>query len=134
MADQKETPAQAPPLQFILKGFSHELGYRVFSFDGIASDRTRAAFTVRADLALARKYSIPLQELPLLCRDLLVRRDAAAQKRAYTYGDGDMREHAGVVAAREEAAKARRPSRRVNRNAAASAPDHLRPVQPFTGG
>jgi hypothetical protein len=36
---------------------------------------TRTHFVVRADLELMRKYEIRVQELPLLCRRLLERRD-----------------------------------------------------------
>ena len=54
---------------FVLTGFSHDLGFRVFEFN--CKDGTRARFTVRADLTLVRKYGVHIQELPLLCRRLL---------------------------------------------------------------
>ena len=62
-------------MQFVLVGFSSDLGFRVFSFEGIAEDRTRTRFAVRTDLALIRNYGIRVQELPILCRGLLERRD-----------------------------------------------------------
>lgn len=48
-------------MQFILTGFSEITGCRVFAFDGIAEDRTRGSFTVKADLALTRRYGIRLR-------------------------------------------------------------------------
>lgn len=57
-------------MQYILSGFTQDMGFRVFRFEGVAVDRprTRTVFTVRADLALIRRYGIQIQELPLLCR------------------------------------------------------------------
>ena len=52
-------------------GFQDVAGIRRFSFDLIAADRTRSRAIVSADMSLARKYDIRLQELPLLCRRLL---------------------------------------------------------------
>jgi hypothetical protein len=53
---------------FVLTGFSHDLGFRVFEFDGVDEARTRTHYTVRADLTLVRRYGVRIQELPLLCR------------------------------------------------------------------
>ncbi|HTC34584.1 MAG TPA: hypothetical protein VK724_14485 [Bryobacteraceae bacterium] len=61
-------------MQFILTGFTQDIGFRVFAFEGVAIGQIRTAFTVRADLALSRRYGIAMQELPLLCRGLLDRR------------------------------------------------------------
>ncbi len=60
-------------MQFVLSGFTQEMGFRVFRFEGVAADRprTRTVFTVRAERALIRRYGIQIQELPLLCRGLL---------------------------------------------------------------
>ena len=103
---------QTPKMQFILTGFSEVAGFRIFAFEGIAADRTRAAFTVRTNLALTRRYGIRLQELPLLCRAVLERREGEKQ-RAFTFTEGDMRLHADGVRAREEAARQRKsPGRR----------------------
>ena len=52
-------------------GFSHCGECREFAFDRIADDRTKTRIKVTADLALSRKYRIPVQELPLLCKRLL---------------------------------------------------------------
>ena len=101
-----------PKIQFILKGFSQVMGFRIFAFEGIAADRTRTAFTVETDLALTRRYGIRLQELPLLCRAVLERPHEGDEKRAFEYTEQDMRLYADCAAARQEAAKQRRPPRR----------------------
>jgi hypothetical protein len=62
-------------MQFILTGFTQDTGFRVFAFEGVAIGQIRVAFTVRADLALSRRYGIAMQELPLLCRSLLDRQE-----------------------------------------------------------
>jgi hypothetical protein len=101
-------------MYFVLNGFSEDTGFRVFAFDGIAADRMRlpAPFTVRADLALARRYGIRLQELPLLCRSVLERGHEDVERRDFTYTEADMRSHAEHIAVREEAAKHSKPPRR----------------------
>ncbi len=95
-------------LTYVLTGFSHHLGYRVFAFETIA-DRVRTAYLVRADLALARKHCVPIQELPLLCRTLLEHRSEGDSKRAYTFGETEMREYENLCAARRAEAQKRRP-------------------------
>ncbi len=101
-------------MQFVLRGFSHAMGCRVFAFEGIAADRKRAMFTVRADLALTRRYGIHLQELPLLCRAVLEQCHEGREDRAFLYSEESMRLHAEDVAARAEAARQRRAPRRVS--------------------
>jgi hypothetical protein len=78
-------------MTFILLGFSQDTKFRIFVFEGIGSDRTRTAFAVRADVAMTRSYGISLQDLPLLCRGVLERRDDGDEKRAFTYTEADMR-------------------------------------------
>jgi hypothetical protein len=98
---------------YILTGFTQEMGFRVFAFAHIGEDRVRTEFTIRADLDLIRKYDIRVQELPLLCRALLERRDAAGESRTFTFTEEDMRLHArDSTAARLAAAAKRRPPRR----------------------
>lgn len=86
-------------MRFILTGFTEEMGFRVFAFEGIDEDRTRTSFTVSADLALIRRYGIPIQELPLLCRSLLDRSEAGGETHTLTYTEEEM-----VVRANERAA------------------------------
>jgi len=46
-------------------------GTRLYAFDCVCADRSRTPVTVQADVALARKHEIRIQELPLLCCQLL---------------------------------------------------------------
>jgi hypothetical protein len=103
---------------FILNGFSQVKEFRVFEFQGITVDSVRSLFTVSIDLALARKYGIRLQDLPLLCRGVLDQCAGGEEKRAFTYTEGQMRSHANTLAEREEAARYKRPPRE-------PAPDHV---------
>ncbi len=58
-------------MNYVFTGFRQANAVRQFAFDCVADDRSRTSVTVRADLALARKHQILLQDLPLLCRRLL---------------------------------------------------------------
>jgi hypothetical protein len=96
-------------INFILAGFTQDQGCRVFAFEGIGADHTRTAFTVRADLAMSRRYGIRIQELPLLCRGLLDRRDGEDPSRTVVYTEAEMSANATERAvAREEAARKRK--------------------------
>jgi|SRR5579871_700313 len=98
-------------IQYVLVGFTHEVGFRVFSFEGIGEQRVRLVYSVRADLSLVRKYGIRMQELPLLCRALLEQREESDTLRAFTFTEADMSLRADARAA-EAAAKKKRPPRR----------------------
>jgi hypothetical protein len=102
-----------PKVQFVLKGFSEVTGCRIFAFECVAADRSRTDFTVKTDLAMARRYGIRLQELPLLCKAILERKHEDDEvTRTYTYTEADMGMFADSAAARVEAAKNRKPARR----------------------
>ena len=99
-------------MQYMLSGFTHTLGFRVFTFEGIGEDRTRTEYSVKADLGLIRRYGIRVQELPLLCRGILERRDEGEEHRTFTYTEADMGLHADDCATRDAAAKKRRAPRK----------------------
>jgi hypothetical protein len=101
-------------MQFVLTGFKQEREFRVFAFEGIAADRVRIAFTVRADLDLSRRYGIRLQELPLICREVLEQREEGEQMHALTFTEDAMRIHASDRAARASAARSKKPPRKPN--------------------
>ena len=107
-------------MQFVLTGFKQDREFRVFAFEGIAADRVRIAFTVRADLDLSRRYGIRLQELPLICREVLERREVLEERQeseqlhALTFTEDAMRVHASDRAARATAARAKKPPRKAN--------------------
>jgi hypothetical protein len=95
--------------QFILIGFTQDNGFRLFSFDRIASDRVRTRCVVKADLSLVLRYGIQIQDLPLLCRGLLDRCQEGSEIAELTFAEDDMRECARERdAAREVAAKKRK--------------------------
>jgi len=96
---------------FILKGFSQVMEFRVFEFEGLTANSVRASFTVSIDLALARKYGIRLQELPLLCKGVLDQCGEGEESRTFIYTEEHMSEYASGIALRMEAAKHRKPPR-----------------------
>jgi hypothetical protein len=89
--------------QYVLDGFSEELGSRVYRFEHIAADRSRTAFTVAIDLAMSRRYGMKLQDLPLLCRAVLERVHEDEARRAYRYTEADMSKFAKEAAERVDA-------------------------------
>jgi hypothetical protein len=89
-------------MKFSLMGFTQEVGFRVFTFSGLAEDSGRVEFTVRADLALSRRYAIRMQELPLLCLRLL-ERDTPPAARDFTLTEDEMRIHALKISASKPA-------------------------------
>lgn len=110
--DRTDGTREKPKMELILKGFSQVMGFRVFSFEGIDSDKVRTTFTVRADLSLTRKYGIRLQELPLLCRSVVERRPDGEDRRAFTYTEADMGVYADSAAAVEAAEQEKKALRR----------------------
>jgi len=100
-------------MEFVLKGFRQEKNTRHYSFQGVGSDRKRTDFLVCVDLILARKYAIPMQELPLLCRQLLVDLPQGVSQ-SLSYTEKDMLGYANrrAVAAQDAAAKRQKAHRR----------------------
>ena len=93
---------------YAFTGFSQEGTYRVFSFELLPRSPGRGAFQVRADIADARRYRIPLQELPILCRGVLENRHETDTSHQATYSAADMLAHANARETAEENRKARR--------------------------
>jgi hypothetical protein len=108
-------------MAFTLIGFAQDKGFRVFAFERRGEDRIRTKFMVRADLTLARKYGIRLQELALVCRGVLERRNEG-EERTLTFTEDEMCLYAkDCAAARDAAAQKRKPPRRPpNENAGAA--------------
>lgn len=108
-------------MQFVLTGFTHDMGFRVFAFSRMGQDRAQTSCTVRADLALVRRYGIHLQELPLLCRCLLDRGEEQEEARSLTFTEEEMRVCADERATRQGAAARKRkpPHRPTPENAGA---------------
>jgi hypothetical protein len=99
-------------MQFILTGFTQEMGFRVFAFEAVKGDRSRARYTVRADLGLIRKYGIRMQELPLLCRGVLDKCGEGEEQRALIFSEDDMQLRARDCELARELAKTKRAPRR----------------------
>lgn len=99
-------------MQYVLTGFQETLGFRVFAFEGVTTGQPREPYTVRADLALARRYGIRLQELPLLCRAVLDHLAEDDPGRTFTYSEEQMCNHALGAAARRLAETKRKNPRR----------------------
>lgn len=101
------------PMQFIMTGFTQEDGFRVFAFERIGEDRVWTKYTVRANLALTRRYSIAMQDLPLMCRSLLERGELVEDHNAIVFTEAEMILHAEQRAAvRQAAALRKKPPRR----------------------
>lgn len=98
-------------MQFILMGFRQDEGVRQYAFHRIA-DGTRADFTVGVELALIPRYGIRIQELPLLCRELLEQQVETDEGRKFTFTEKEMRVYAETSAAAREAAAQKRKSRK----------------------
>ena len=100
-------------MQYVLTGFTHDMGFRVFAFERIGEDRIRTTFTVKTDLALIRRYGIRLQDLPLMCRGILEQETEGEVSRALTFTEDAMSLHAkNSAAARDLAAQKRKAPRR----------------------
>jgi len=99
-------------MQYTLTGFTHDRGFRVFAFQGIGEDRVRIEYNVRAEFALVLRHGIKVQELPLLCREILEQHDSGDGQRAFTYTEADMSRQedarAALAAAEAKVRKARR--------------------------
>jgi len=96
-------------MEFVLVGFKQLDAIRQFSFDVVGQDGTRQQVTVGADLGLIRRYGIPLQELPLLCRRLLENR---AKIETTMFAESDMIEHVKERAAQAKASMEKRRAHR----------------------
>jgi hypothetical protein len=124
------------PMQFTLTGFTQDGGSRVFAYEGTGDDRVRIKFTVRADLALSRKYGIRLQELPLMCLGILERSSETDEAsgaepdislRALTFTEDAMIRYADDCLAARDAAALKRTSLRRQAPKAAAAPGEFNP-------
>ncbi len=99
-------------MQFILAGFKQDAGSRVFTFEHVGTDKVRTEFMIRADLALAQKHGIRLQDLPLLCRGLLERGGEEEKNRPTVFTEEEMRVHARHCAEIHDAAMQKKAARR----------------------
>jgi hypothetical protein len=100
-------------MDYQFTGFSHRGEMREFAFDAVAADRSKTHFKVMANLELSRKYHIPVQELPLLCRRLLEASWQGDGSRTFTFTEADMQK----LSATRDAARGQETHKRVIRRA-----------------
>ena len=106
VASKKEEGAKPA---FFLTGFTQAAGIRIYAFEGRV-DARRIGYTVEVDLALIPGYGIRIQDLPLLCRELLQQRPQPDEISAVVFTEQGMRSHAEKLAmAREEAERKKKP-------------------------
>ena len=99
--ERKKEEAAKP--QFLLAGFTQAAGIRIYAFEG-RIDAKRIDYTVEVDLALIPGFGIRIQDLPLLCRELLQQRSQPDETSSVVFTEQGMRSHAEKLAvAREEA-------------------------------
>lgn len=104
-------------MDYIFTGFHDANAIRHFAFEFVADDRSRTPVMVHADMAMARKYRILPQDLPMLCRRLLVantQEQEGAVAALVTLTEDNM---IGIQTAARDAAE-RKPSRRPKRSPA----------------
>ena len=110
LTERKKEPGAKP--QFLLTGFTQVAGIRIYAFEGRV-DARRIDYTVEVDLALIPRYGIRIQDLPLLCRDLLQGTEPE-EISAVVFSEQRMRSHAEkLAAAREEAEHRKKQPRRL---------------------
>lgn len=124
------TEAGPIKLQYVLVDFVQTRGRREFHFEGVAADQTRTRFSVTADLDLARRYGISLQELPLLCRMVLDQRAPNDERRAFLYTEEEMRQHHQIEVEKKSSQARRGKFPRHTGPANAASQITLRPSQP----
>jgi hypothetical protein len=104
-------------MEYLLENYLQTAGVRVFVFDGISPDRSHSRFTVSVDIALLRRYTISLQELPLICRQFLQKRIISGGSRTLTFAATDMAD----LAAERAQARVTVGQRKFNRRTSPSA-------------
>jgi len=103
--------------QFLLTGFTQTAAIRIYAFEA-RLDARQIGYTVEVNLALISGYGIRIQDLPLLCRELLEQRVERDEISAFVFTEQHMRTHAEKLAtARMDAEHARKQPRHLrNKN------------------
>ena len=102
---------------FVLTSVANDRGARQFTFEVAGTRPVRTKVVVAVDLELARRYKIPLQELPLLCLHLLEGR-AVAPEAPISFSERDMIDYADRCAEAKSVAQRKRLGHRTPRSAA----------------
>jgi hypothetical protein len=99
-------------MEYLLEHYRQTAALRVFVFDGVSADRSRSQFTVSVDTALLGRYTISLQDLPLLCRRFLEERAIVGGSHTLTFAEADMAHLSAERAGALEAIRLRKFNRR----------------------
>ena len=99
-------------LQFFLAGFKQTAGLRIYTFQGRVEAR-RIDYTVEVDLALIPGYGIRIQDLPLLCRELLEQRAQPDESNSFVLTEQRMQSHAEQLSVARHDAEQRKKRRRL---------------------
>jgi hypothetical protein len=104
MIDNSTAPIEeGGKARFFLMGYTQAAGIRIYAFEGRV-DASRIDYTVEVDMALIPGYGIRIQDLPLLCRELLQQQSRPDDISAVVFTEQRMRSHAEkLAAARQEA-------------------------------
>lgn len=109
-SSERKNEDSAKP-QFFLSGFTQAAGLRTYAFEG-RIDARRLDYTVEVDLALIPGHGIRIQDLPLLCRELLQQQAQPDQVNAFVLTEQRMCSHAEKLAIlRQESERKKRPPR-----------------------
>jgi len=94
-------------LHYKLLGFAHLGSVRQFFFERVTTTVAPVRFTVLADLGMARKFNLSLQQLPSICARLLeaTREDQPAGTLLLTEADMGISAAENAAAAADDAAR-----------------------------
>jgi hypothetical protein len=112
-------------MMYAFAGFSSQGAMRVFLFNPLPRTVNLHTRRILVDTGMARKYGIPLQELPRLCMALLDKDEHAADGGVTTYAEADMKHYQRARAEAVELAKMRRSFK--PRRAPGAEPDKVAP-------
>jgi hypothetical protein len=96
--------------QLVLTGFNQTAGIRIYAFEAVGK-RGRLVCTVEVDLALIARYGIRIQDLPLLCTELVHKQPEPGLISTLTFTELDMRGQAEKRAIAREEAERKKPTR-----------------------
>ncbi len=105
LTERKKEEGTKP--QFLLSGFTQAAGIRIYAFEG-RIDAKRIDYTVEVDLALIPGYGIRIQDLPLLCRELLQQRAQPDETSSVVFTEQRMRSRAEQLAVTREGTEHRK--------------------------
>jgi hypothetical protein len=98
-------------MEYLLTGVKQSENIRSYAFAEVDRDLRQMSFTVAVDISLLRKYAIPLQELPLLCRHFLEEQRKAGSNQNLIFGEAEMVQYSRRRSNADRAEEARKAQR-----------------------